>query len=358
MMGIVKALVGAVVLIFAIAFTYYNLQPGEVKFYNYSLKLPMFIIIFLSVGIGFAIPTVYYSLREKSIRRKEERVYEFLNLFWRDYLGKAFGILRKFLTVEEFIPFYIRTKKEFDESLDIQLDLYNKGIAETSLAEIKFRNSLEDAKILLENALGKNHRNQKARKLLRSVYMGFEEYDKAEELQREILKEIEKERRPKEEKALASILAEKFLKTQDKTLLGELWKLPITPISGAVLSTEGAPEIFDAANNIGILSEIVKVMEERNLLNPEIFNLIEKYKENISDDVLYYVYRKFNMEDKLSSVEPKNPELKLVSDKDKELLNIVRIWECSECGKEYINYNSVCVNCLSVNTFKIKGGES
>ncbi|NPA32344.1 MAG: hypothetical protein GXO04_01820 [Aquificae bacterium] len=357
-MGVIKVLAGLLVLAFAVAFTYYNLQPGEVRFYNFSIKLPMFILVFLSVGIGFLIPAVYYQLREKALKKREEKIYELLNYFWRDYLGKAFAILKKFLIIEEFLPFYIRTKKEFNESLDVQLDLYNKGIAETALAELTFRKDLEEAMILLENALGKNHKNQKARKMLRSVYMVYRDYDKAEDLQREVLKDIEKERKVKEQRALASILAEKYLLTKDEVLLKELWSLPISKTSAAVLSsTVGGGEAFEAAYNLGILPEVIKIMEERNLLTPELLNLIENYRHAIPDDVLYYVYLKLNMKEKLKDLKPSLGELRAVKDKDSELLGLVRIWECDECGKEYVKYDSVCRNCLGVNTLKIKREE-
>ncbi|GAB6065620.1 hypothetical protein JCM9492_07120 [Aquifex pyrophilus] len=357
-MGVIKALGGLIFVAFAVAFTYYNLQPGEVRFYNVSVKLPMFLLVFISAGLGFTLPVIYYQLRERVLVSREERIYRLLNLFWRDYLGKAFDILRKLLTVEEFLPFYIRTKKEFGESLDVQLDLYNKGIAETALAEITFRKDLEEAKILLENALGKNQRNQKARKLLRSVYMLYGEYEKAENLQREILKEVEKERKAKEERALASILAEKYMQDKDELILKELWSLPVSKTSGALLSSMvGGGEVFEAAYTLGILPEVIKIMEEKNLLTPELLNLIENYRNAIPDEVMYYVYLKLNMKEKIGELNIKLEELKKVMEKDGELLELVRIWECEECGKEYTKYNSVCRNCLGVNTYRIKRGE-
>ncbi|NPB05995.1 MAG: hypothetical protein GXO03_00150 [Aquificae bacterium] len=357
-MGFLKVLLGALVVAFAVAFTYYNLQPGEVRFHNFSVKLPMFILVFLSVGIGFIVPVIYYQLREKALKRREEKIYELLNLYWREYLGKALQVLRKFITVEEFAPFYIRIKKELEGSPDIQLDLYSKGIAETSLAELKFRKSLEDAKILLENALGKNHKNLRAKRMLRSVYMAFKEWEKAEDLQREVLKEIEKERKLNEERALASLLAEKYMSVKDESALKELWKLPLSKTSAALLgSMEGGEEVLEAAANLGILNEVVKIMEERNLLSPKLVNLVESYREQLSDDVLYFLYLKLNMHDKLGELKPTLRELNLVKDKGRKLLSIVRMWECDECGKEYVRYDSVCPNCLSVNSLKVRRGE-
>ncbi|AAC07471.1 tetratricopeptide repeat protein [Aquifex aeolicus] len=355
-MGIIKLLFGFLFLIFAVAFTYYNLHMTEVKFYNFSLKLPMFIFFFLSVGIGFSIPTAYFLLREKALKKREEKILQLLNFFWRDYLGKAFDLLRKFLLIEEFMPFYIRTKKEFGESLDVQLDLYNKGIAETALAELTFRKDLDEARILLENALGKNQKNQRARKMLRSIYMVLEDYDKAEELQRQILKEIEKERKVEEQRVLASILAEKYSRENEEVILKELWSLPVSKTSGALLSSMvNGGEVFEAAFNLGILPEVIKIMEERNLLQPELLNLIENnYRSAVPDYVLYYVYLKLNMKEKLKELNVTLPELKLVKDKSPELLELVDIWECEECGKEYNKYTSVCRNCLGVNTLKIK----
>ena len=353
-MGIIKTLIFLAFLIFAIAFTYYNLQTAEVKFYNYSFQVPVFILVFASFGLGLFFPVLYYTLRENALRKREEQIYSFLSLFWRGYLGRALSIFRRYLSREEFIPFYVRIKKEFKEPIDIQLDLYRKGIVETALAENKIPKDLDGARILLENALGKNYRNLKAKRLLRSLYLLKKNLDKAEELQREILTEIEEERRAYEQRALSTILAEKYLKEKDSVYLKELWQLPISKLSGAVLaSVEGAESIFEAASNLGILNEVIKIMEEKNLLDPNLLSLIQGYKNHIHDDILYYVYQRLNMQEQANNLNIKNPDLKLVKGKGRKLLSLVRIWRCEECGKEFKNFNSVCSNCLAVNSFKI-----
>ena len=353
-MGIIKTLIFLAFLIFAIAFTYYNLQDAEVKFYNYSFKIPVFILVFTSFGLGLFFPVLYYTLRENALRKREEQIYSFLSLFWRGYLGRALSIFRRYLPREEFVPFYIRIKREFKEPIDIQLDLYRKGIVETALAENKIPKDLDGARILLENALGKNYRNLKAKRLLRSIYLLKKNLDKAEELEREILTEIEEERRTCEQRALSTILAEKYLKEKDSVYLKELWQLPISKLSGAVLaSVEGAESIFEAASNLGILNEVIKIMEERNLLDVNLLSLIENYRTQIYDDVLYYVYQRINMQEQANNLNVKHPELKLVKGKGRKLLSLVHIWVCEDCGKEFKHFNSVCPNCLAVNSFKI-----
>ncbi len=353
-MGIIKTIFFLVFLIFAIAFTYYNLQGAEVKFYKYSFKIPVFTLVFGSFGLGLFFPVIYYTIRENALRKREEQVYTFLSLYWRNYLGRAFPILRKYLTREEFIPFYIKIKKELGESTDIQLDLYRKGIVETALAEEKIPADLDGARILLENALGKNYRNLKAKRLLRSIYLLRRNLDKAEALQREVLAEIEEERRHEEQRVLSTILAEKYLKERDNLYLREMWQLPISRLSGAVLaSVEGAESILEAASNLGILNEMIKIMEEKNLINPELLKLINAYRKLVYDDVLYYVYQRLNMQEQANNLNLKHPELKLVKGKGRKLLSLVRIWRCEICGKEFSNFKSVCPNCLTVNSFKI-----
>ncbi|WP_461830231.1 hypothetical protein [Aquifex sp.] len=353
-MGIIKTLIFLAFLIFAIAFTYYNLQTAEVNFYEYSFKIPVFILVFASFGLGLLFPVFYYTLRENALRKREEQVYTFLSLFWRNYLGKALPIFRKYLFREEFVPFYIKIKKEFKEAPDIRLDLYRKGIVETALAEEKIPKDMDGARILLENALGKNYRNLKAKRLLRSIYLLKKNLDKAEELQREILVEIEDERRPHEQRALSTVLAEKYLEEKDSLYLKELWQLPISKLSGAVLaSVEGAESIFEAANNLGILNEVIKIMEEKNLLDVNLLSLIENYRARIYDDVLYYVYQRINMQEQANNLNLKHPELKLVKGKGRKFLSLVRIWVCEDCGKEFKSFSSVCPNCLAINSFKI-----
>lgn len=353
-MGIVKTVVFIVFLLLGIIFAYYNLQIVEVKFYTYSFKVPLFLLILGSFGLGLFFPFFYYSLREMAFRRREENLYSFFSLFWRGYLGKALSLFRRHLTREEFIPLYIEIKREFKEPVDVRLDLYREGIAETALAEEKVPKDLEGARVLLESALGKNRENLRAKRLLRSIYLLSGDLDKAEALQREILTEIEKERRDHEQRVLSTILAEKYLKERNSAYIKELWKLPISELSGAVLaSVEKAEKVFKMANELGILSEVVKIMEERNLLNVDVLNLIQNYRYEIRDDVLYYIYQRLNMQDQISDLEIKNPDLKLVKDNGGKLLSIVCMWECKECGKEYKNFSSVCPNCLSINSFKI-----
>lgn len=353
-MGIIKTLIFLVFLIIAITFTYYNLQTAEVRFHDYSFKIPVFALVLGSFGLGLILPTLYYTFRESALRKREDQIFTFLSLFWRGYLGRAITIFRKYLNREEFVPFYIKIKEAFKEPIDMQLDLYRKGIVETALAEIKIPKDLDGARILLENAIGKNYKNLKARILLRSIYLMRKNLEKAEELQREILTEIEEERRVQEQRALATILSEKYLNEKDNVYLRELWQLPLSELSGAVLaSVEGAESVFEAASHLGILNEVIKIMEERNLLAPNLLNLIQNYKAQIYDDILYYIYQRLNMHEQANDLNIKHPDLRLIKGKGRKLLSLVRIWRCEECGKEFKNFNSVCPNCLSINSFKI-----
>ncbi len=358
-MIIIKVAVFIAVVLFALIFAYYNLKPVKLIFFNYSLELPFFLYLLISFVLGFLIAYVLGELRAFGWRRYSERLREGLKKLWLGYPSGASKELSKLVDREEIVPLYMKAFREIFKIPSLYLQRYESGIAETSLAEILFRKERDRAKDLLEKALGKNLKNLRAKRMLRSIYFLEGDHEKAVDLQRSLLKESEKELREEERRVLASMLA-------NSDNLKELEKLPLTPLSLAVLSSQEEAKrrkrFFLRAFEEGLQDETLLIMIERNLLSPEVLEVVEENKENLSKVVLALLYTNLGMYEKIKELKDDLPDpIRIFADRGLEELKecyqafsqSITYWECEVCGKEYRRYTPVCQNCLSWNRLGI-----
>ncbi len=364
-MILLKIIAFVILLIFALIFAYFNLQSVKLSFFGFSYQVPLFLAIFASFVFGFLIAYALSELRSFEWRKYSERVRKALESLWTGFPDKASKELTKLLDYEETVPLYAEALEELGREASVYLQKYSKGIVETSIAERVFREDIHRAQDLLEKALGKNWKNLRARRLLRSIYFMNGEGEKALDLQRKLVQDSEKATRERERGILASILAE----IKGESALKELEKLPLTPSSLSILSSQSdVKERKKFANRMfqeGLHNETLLALIERNALTPEVMEEVEENRERVSASVLALLYLSVGMYERLDLLKDSLPEpIKVVIDKGygedrecyRDLMSLVKLLECGECGKEYSHYTPLCVNCLSWNRLRIKGG--
>ena len=358
-MIVLKTAIFIVLLLLAIIFAYYNLQEVEIKFFTYSLKLPLFLSILVSFISGFLIAYLSSEIRYAGVRRFGDRLKKALRKFWTGKYAGAESDLSKLLDDEEVIPLYVEVLEQLGKNPSLYLQKYSLGIVETSLAMKVFRKDRNRAKNLLEKALGKNWENLEARRALRSIYFLDGEFDKAIDLQRSLVEDSDKQVRDIERSILASMLAE----ARGDKALHEIEKLPLTPFSLAVLVMSKSPKdrrkyiskVFD----LGIQNEVILILTDRNGLFPELVEIVENRRSDMSGIVLAFLYSSLGMHEKVEELKGNLPQqLRSLIAKGEENRECLHLWECSVCGKEYSTYTCVCENCLSWNKLRTKGGSS
>lgn len=364
-MMLVKVVLLIVLLILALIFAYFNLQSVKVSFFRFSYEVPLFLTVFASFIMGFLIAYIVSEIKGLKWKRYSEKLSKALESLWTGYPEKARGELAKLIDREEVTPLYAKAMKELEREASVYLQRYSLGIVETTIAEDVFRRDIDRAQDLLEKALGKNWKNLKALRMLRSVYYMRGEQEKAIDLQRKLIQESEKPLKELEKKVLASMLAQ----SKGVDALKEIEALPLTPSSLAILCShpEGKERRKAAALMFqeGMQNEALLVIISKNLLTPEVIEKVEENRDKVDVSVLALLYLSVGMYEKFNELKDYLPApIKNLTSKGygedrecyRELLSLVRLLECEECGKEYSHYSPLCVNCLNWNKLKTKGG--
>jgi hypothetical protein len=242
---------------------------------------------------------------------------------------------------------------------------YTAGIAETFLASRLFREDRARARDMLEKALGKDWSNLRARRILRGIFFLEGEGEKALELQRSLVSDCERSLRDEERRVLATLLAE----VRGEEVLSEIEKLPPTPSTLALLSAvqdqKRRRKNFSRAFSENMQGEVLLILVERGRLTPEIVELVEENREKFTPEALAFLYLNVGMYEKLRDLKEKlSDPIKLMIDLNAEgdrecrqgIVSLVRIWECSGCGRDYQTYTPVCPGCLEWNRLRVKGG--
>jgi uncharacterized integral membrane protein len=364
-MILLKAIIFVILLIFALVFAYFNFQNVRISFFGFSYEIPLFLGLFASFIVGFLTAYLISGLKGMEWRRYSERVKKGLRNLWTGYPDKARSELSKLLNEEEVVPIYAEAMKELGKEISLYLQRYTGGIVETVLAEDIHKFDRERAVDLLEKAVGKNWKNLRAKRLLRSLYFLKGESEKALDLQRELVKESERSLKEAERRVLASLLAE----VKGKESAEELKDLPPTPSSLSILIQEGdqkarrryALKMFQEK----MQNETLLSLMEKNSLTPEVLEVVDENREAVSRSVLALLYLNVGMYEKLEELKEELPApIKIVIDKGfgedrecyRDLMSLLRLLECGECGKEYSRYLPLCSNCLAWNRLRIIGG--
>ncbi len=351
--------------IFSLLFAYFNLSSVEVSFFKWKYQLPVFLLVFISFVVGFVFSYLTTGIKLFEWRRYGERLRKGLKSLWTGYPDKARGEFAKLLDGEEVVPLYMDAMNRLGREVSLYLQKYSQGIVETEIAKKLLRKETDRAKDLLEKALGKNWNNLTARRLLVGIYFVSGEGKKALDLQRKVVSDAEKPLREKENKVLSSLLAE----IEGAEAIEELRKLPLTVSSACVLLSEEeeksrkkvAGRIFEE----NIHNEVILSLIQKGALTPEVVREVEENREKVESIVLFLLYSEVGMYERLESLREELPENlksvadKLSSDKDecyKNLISLLKLFECSNCGKEYYSYSPLCVNCFEWNTLKLKEG--
>ena len=358
-MMVLKAVTFVALLLLALLFAYYNLQEVEIRFFRYSLKLPLFLSILVSFVLGFLLAYLSSEIRYVGTRRYGEKLRRALRKLWTGRYAGAESELSKVLDEEEAVPLYVEALERLEKEPSLYLQKYDLGIVETTLAKRVFREDRERAKNLLEKALGKNWENLEARRVLRTLYFLDGELEKSLDLQRSLVQDSEKQVRDTERRILASMLAE----AKGKEALQELEKLPLVPSSLALLirskDQKGRRKYLSKMFDLRLQNEVVLILTERNGLSPELLETVEERRGEISEVVLAFLYTNLGMHERLEDLKDNLPQpIRALIARGVDVGECLALWECSYCGKEHARYTPVCGNCLSWNKLKTKGGSS
>ena len=361
-MIVTRIVIFVIFLILILIFAYSNLSLVEVNFFGFKFNSPLFLILLVTTGLGFALAYGYTELKGSGLARYSKRLRNALINIGTGRFSKAEDDLNKLTSREEILPIYSEVLREQGKSITLYYDKYSLGIAETVVAESIYKEDIERAIDLLEKALGKNPENLRAKRMLRSLYFIKGEIDKAIDLQRDLIRESLKEDRKKEERVLTEMIACSGNGKEPESKTGWLCYY-LSQISGS--NGKRAKKVFSRALSEGLGNEVLRLAQERGVLSPDILSFVTENEDRFYPSILGLLYLQVGRVDRLEDLKENLPEpIKLLIEEGeqirgecfKEILGMIRVWKCQNCGAELSNYTPVCENCLHWNTLRIKGG--
>ncbi len=374
-MILLKLLFLTALLLLVVAFSYFNTQEVSLKFLDYSFNLPLFGVVLGSFILGGTLPTLIYTFRNAYLRRRIERVEEALRNLWLGLGFKASGVFKRLASKEEvYFPLLLMAGGRIGDR--VLREEYSLGIAESSLAEELIREDRVKALELLEQALGKNWKNIRARKRLRDLYTVFGELERATDLQREVLGEVHKGERKFQEKILSALESFYLLGVEDYEGEPKFKSSPefyFFKIIALLKKEEErkASRLFEEAVNKGFGNEVLDMLMSAKRIEPAFMEIIDRQGERLSKELLCRLYIRLGMFERAQELKSEvSKTLATMVDvssahtsQAKEIFillkELYKPWRCSSCGKEHNYYRFICDNCLEWFNIKLiepKGG--
>ncbi len=351
-----------ILLILVLLFAYSNLSLVEIKLFGLKFRAPLFLILLGAIGIGVATAYGYTELKGAGLARYSKKLRNSLINIGTGRYRKAEDDLRSLLSREEVVPLYNEVLKELGKSITLYYDRYSLGIAETIVAESIYREEIDRAVDLLERAVGKNPDNLRAKRSLRSLYFIRGELEKAIDLQKDIVRNSQKEDLKREELILSEMISCSGTGKELDSKRGWLCYY-LSQISGD--NGKRAKKVFTRAISEGIGNEVLRLAQEKGALSPHILTFVTENEDRFYPSILGLLYLQVGRRDRLEDLKENLPEpIKLLIEEGeqirgecfKELLGMIRVWKCHNCGAELSRYSPVCENCLHWNTLRVKGG--
>ena len=361
-MIVARIVIFVILLILILIFAYSNLSSVDVNLFGFKFRAPLFLILLVTIGLGFALAYGYTELKGAGLARYSKRLRNALINMATGKFSRAEDDLKRLTSREEILPLYSEVLREQGKSITLYYDKYSLGIAETVVAESIYREEVDRAVDLLERAVGKNPENLRAKRMLRSLYFIRGDIDKAIDLQRSIIKESEKEDRKGEERILTEMVACSGNGKESESKRGWLCYY-LSQISNN--NGKRAKKVFSRALSEGLGNEVLRLAQERGVLSPDILTFVTENEDRFYPSILGLLYLQVGRADRLEDLKENLPEpIKLLIEEGeqirgecfKELLGMIRVWKCQNCGAELSKYSPVCENCLHWNTLRVKGG--
>jgi uncharacterized integral membrane protein len=355
-----KLIFGLLILALFLLFIAQNAGYVDINLFHMAFRVPIFVILLVSFGIGFLMPSLYFSFREMSLRSRLSRMENVLKEFARGYYGKVEKLLPHGSPWNVLLVLSLAKQGKTDSL---------KGISAGPLSlagEYLMRGEfLQEAKEKFQGALSTDSLDLNALKGMRDISFIEGDVDKALEYQSKVLDSSERWDREAQKAIRAELLGYKYLTTGEGAYVEEAFDLHKSPFVyyTYILYLLSQDRIKDAKKHmekvfsLGYQEDVVWMLMEREEALAKVYDLLEAKRELIKPDTLAMVYMKLNLLSKAKGLEDtvSTPirALLLSSQSHREqdklcLMGIVELlkpFSCS-CGKPYNKYQPMCDSCF------------
>jgi len=390
MMNFIKFFVLLSLGVFIAVFSYQNTTEVQVNVYQYTYKLPLFVLIFGCFIAGFIIPSVYYYFKNLKTSHDINFYNKILTLYGKGLSKNLINLIRKQIKTKQFLSIFIseiyKNSEKIDEGikiLEIVRQNQSSTFIECALGQLYFKKGLtEEALMCLRQSVSFDFKNLRAHRLLRDISFLKGNLPETITTQRNILKIVEKEDSKKEGRIMGLLLAyasikEKNIKEKEKLVRESLKysKNPLSVTASILLNLEKgkeetAQQLFEESFHNGMQNGVIALLLNYEEKLPYFLNIIREKEGRINLEVLARVYIALNMYEPLKEKVDTLPEYirTMVEsgeshiEKDKRCFKALKeaypLWECKCCGTKFEEYTPMCTKCMQwdcIDLLSIKG---
>ena len=337
----------------------------EVSFFNYRGYTPVFVLVLISVLVGFLIAFLYFLPREIKLKGTIDNLREGVKSLNRGFLLKAEQHFQKDSLLEPLLCLSLYEREETSKMLSLKSPLSAHMLLKLGLleqAEERFKKTLE---IDQENLL--------ALKGLRDISFLKGEIAKSVEYQERVLKLCEKWDKENQKRVLAELLAvlwktNKEVETAERAF--DLYKTPLTYSVRirslfSVEKDKEALRLFGKSIEENLQNEVLILLSEEETTLTKLMDLIQRKEPQIEKTVLLLTYLRLGLFSKAKSLLDEVSDYYrclatlFMSHREEErmcakaLEDVLYLWECA-CGVRYKEYTPLCPNCLKWNKLELK----
>ncbi len=368
----IRMLLALIAIVLFLVFIAQNASYVDVNFF-YTWKVPLFVLLLLSFGLGFVVPYLYFLAKEIPLKNRLSKLENALRELGRGYLGRS----------ERLLSTLANSFKEVGVVYAFVLDLLGRheelkrleGPACAFAGQMLLkRGFVQEAREKFQEALKEDKNNLTALKGLRDISFLEGRIEEALELQEKVLELVEKGEKDAQKAIKAELLAYLYLTKGEDKLAQEAYDSYLTPyvLYAYIVSllrsgkTKEAKKQLEKAFSLGFQEDIFWYMLEDQKSLAELYDYIEGKRNLISPDTLAMIYLKLNLLKRIEDIKEEiSPAVKAIvhsatSHKEEDRLfgkvveDLICPFACS-CGKPYKNYKLLCDNCYTWTNVKRRG---
>jgi uncharacterized integral membrane protein len=348
-----------------LVFVVQNTLIVEISFFNYKGYVPLFVLVLLSIFLGFLFAFFYFMPREWSLRRIAGDLKEGVERLNRGFFLKAEQSFQGNPLTETFACFGAYEREDINKLLSLSSPI-------CALMLLKLH-SIEESQKRFERIIEQEPKNLLALKGLRDINFLKGNLKDAVELQEKVLKNCEKWDRENQKKILAELLASLYITSKDEGHAEKAFDFYRTPLtySARILAyadsgkERDAIKLFEKSFEDGFHNQILMILLRKEALLTKLMDVIERRRDQINTIVLALVYLRLGLFSKVKPLLESLPDyyrtLTVSSSSHREedrrcakiLEESLKAWECV-CGTRYKEYTPMCANCLRWNKIELK----
>ncbi len=353
LLNVFKILVFGLLMLAIVVFIAQHMYDVNVYFFTYTFKVPLFILLLGFGFIGFIIPTLIFSWRERTLGSQLSNVF---NLSKAVYFYKYQKPKTNLETIKSIKPLYFIFSNMLKQTPSYEDDFYSKFEKAKSL---RYDNP-QEAIQYLDNAEDK----YLAFQLKRNILFDTKDYQGAYETQKEVLKNTPRSEKALQKDILNTLRSLNARNIEDKTKaleeLEDAYDDTKNELTGFLYTsflleqekTKDASKVIDNLTQSGLQNKLALV--GCSYPKTAVYLMSTNIENSLTKDVLGVFYIHIGAPQKIKMLSETSTDndivdflLKAYQDQAQKdgfnvIFNNLKLWKCKECGKTFKDYSPKC----------------